>query len=138
MKKTGFGMGKYNGFGGKLEPGEAVRAAAVRELCEECGLRAEEGDLKPCGTLEFIFPAAPEKNHTVDIFLVDDWQGQPQETKEMRPVWFLINEIPFADMWKDDIYWLPKVLRGYGIRGQVIFALDNENIEHTDISFEKV
>lgn len=33
MKKRGFGMGKYNGFGGKVEPGESIEAAAlVRQL----------------------------------------------------------------------------------------------------------
>ena len=30
MKKRGFGAGKWNGFGGKLEPGESVQEAAKR------------------------------------------------------------------------------------------------------------
>eukprot|EP00056_Hartaetosiga_gracilis_P017259 m.6783 g.6783 ORF g.6783 m.6783 type:complete len:151 (-) comp5533_c0_seq1:454-906(-) len=34
MKKRGFGKGKFNGFGGKLEKGETVEEAAVRELQE--------------------------------------------------------------------------------------------------------
>ena len=28
MKKRGFGVGKWNGFGGKVEPGESIVAAA--------------------------------------------------------------------------------------------------------------
>ena len=32
MKKVRFGRGKYNGFGGKADAGESMRAAAVREL----------------------------------------------------------------------------------------------------------
>jgi hypothetical protein len=32
MKKRGFGQGKWNGFGGKVEPNEEVTTAAVREL----------------------------------------------------------------------------------------------------------
>ena len=37
MKKRGFGAGKWNGFGGKVEPGETIVEAAVREVKEECG-----------------------------------------------------------------------------------------------------
>ncbi|MFC8044600.1 NUDIX hydrolase [Nocardia sp. NPDC057353] len=41
--------------GGRLEPGETARAAALRELHEELGIRAEEGDV--IGALD-DFPAA--------------------------------------------------------------------------------
>ena len=37
MKKRGFGEGKWNGFGGKVEEGETILQAALRELKEECG-----------------------------------------------------------------------------------------------------
>ncbi|CAN0403706.1 unnamed protein product, partial [Ectocarpus sp. 8 AP-2014] len=40
MKKRGFGEGKWNGFGGKVESGESVEEAAKRELMEEAGLTA--------------------------------------------------------------------------------------------------
>ncbi len=30
MKKRGFGAGKWNGFGGKVEPGETIEEAAIR------------------------------------------------------------------------------------------------------------
>lgn len=35
MKKKGFGEGWWNGYGGKVEAGETVEAAMVRELREE-------------------------------------------------------------------------------------------------------
>ena len=38
MKKQGFGSGKYNGFGGKVEMGETVEEAAKREVVEEVGI----------------------------------------------------------------------------------------------------
>ncbi len=30
LKKRGFGVGKWNGFGGKVEPGESIIDGAVR------------------------------------------------------------------------------------------------------------
>ena len=45
MKKRGFGVGKWNGFGGKLEPGETVVEAAAREVREECGYIVNTTDL---------------------------------------------------------------------------------------------
>ena len=44
-KKRGMGLGKWNGFGGKIEAGETMRQCAVRELREECGLIARTQDL---------------------------------------------------------------------------------------------
>ncbi len=38
MKKRGFGAGKWNGFGGKVEKGESNTQAAIRELEEESGI----------------------------------------------------------------------------------------------------
>ena len=38
LKKRGFGLGKINGIGGKVEEGESVEAAAVRETFEEIGV----------------------------------------------------------------------------------------------------
>ena len=39
MKKRGFGMGKWNGFGGKVELNETIYNAAERELKEECNIK---------------------------------------------------------------------------------------------------
>ncbi len=40
MKKRGFGAGRWNGVGGKIEAGETIVQAAVRECFEEIGVRA--------------------------------------------------------------------------------------------------
>ena len=32
MKKRGFGAGKWNGFGGKVDPGETILQGAVRYI----------------------------------------------------------------------------------------------------------
>jgi 8-oxo-dGTP diphosphatase len=133
MKKTGFGRGKYNGFGGKFEDGETPASAAVRELAEECGLTANEADLEYVGELQFVFPANPEFDHDVQLYVVHTWQGEPKETPEMRPEWFSVAEIPYRDMWADDIYWLPAVLKGKQVSGRVIFGENNEDVDDITI-----
>lgn len=137
MKKTGFGRGKYNGFGGKLQAGESVAAAAVRELWEESGLQAAAGDLLPVGSLDFIFPAQPELDHDVHIFLLRNWQNEPQETEEMRPVWVTAAEVPYAEMWQDDRHWLPQVLAGQTVRGRVVFAANQEDVDDMQFTFSE-
>ncbi len=36
MKKRGFGAGKWNGFGGKVQPGETIEQAARRWAIHTC------------------------------------------------------------------------------------------------------
>ena len=56
MKKRGFGVGRWNGFGGKVQEGESVEQAARRELMEEAGI--EVNDMRERGVLNFIFADA--------------------------------------------------------------------------------
>lgn len=117
MKKRGFGKGKWNGFGGKIEEGETVEAAAERELSEECGIRAP---LECRGRLLFHFGDDPV-DHEVHVFFSEAHEGDPVETDEMRPQWFHVDEIPFHLMWPDDRHWLPYVLEGKSVEGHFWF-----------------
>lgn len=133
LKKKGFGAGKYVGFGGKIEDGESVLAAAMREVREETGLRVSEEDLEPVAELWFRFPARPEWNHRVHVFVAQRWQGSPQESPEMKPAWFALDELPWAQMWDDTAYWLPLVLAGQHLRVSFIYGSDNATVEHWNI-----
>ncbi len=42
MKKRGFGKGRWNGFGGKVNSNESIELAAKRELKEETGIIAQD------------------------------------------------------------------------------------------------
>lgn len=129
LKKRGFGQGYYTGFGGKVEPGETILAAAVRELAEESGLVAEPPALIGRGTLTFCFPAKPAWDQQVHLFLVERWSGRPVETGEMAPAWFPLSQLPYDRMWSDARYWLPPVLAGQVLAATITFAADNTAID---------
>lgn len=133
MKKRGFGIGKWNGFGGKIERDETPEQAAVRELHEECGLKTRPEDLDPRGTLTFVFPDRPEFDHFVHVFIVSRWSGAPIETAEMRAVWHPIESLPFNTMWDDDKYWLPTILEGRRIDATFTYKADHETVDTMSI-----
>ena len=118
MKKRGFGEGRWNGFGGKVEKGEKIKDAAKREVLEETGAAA--GDIKKAGVIEFEFKGNPEILK-VHVFITSELVGEPQETDEMKPKWFHVDKIPFKKMWPDDEYWLPLVLSGKKITAKFWF-----------------
>lgn len=103
MKKRGFGAGRWNGFGGKVEAGETIEEAAKREISEEAGLTIV--DINHLGIVEFSWPNIKDDILEVHIFKAEKFTGEPIESEEMRPRWFDINEIPFNQMWTDDKYW---------------------------------
>lgn len=125
MKKRGFGAGHWNGVGGKIEPDETIEGAAIRECQEEIGVTPT--DLEKVATHDFIFPEGTEniKAHT---FITKSWEGRPTETEEMAPKWFKLTDIPYTEMWDDDIVWLPLVLQGKKLQTNFTFDDDNHMI----------
>lgn len=119
LKKRGFGAGKWNGFGGKVEHGETIFDAAKRELLEESGLAAEA--LQKCGLVTFTF-ADGSPTLELHYFSVTSFTGSPVETDEMKPQWFPISEIPYELMWADDRHWMPLFLRGEKFLGMCHYA----------------
>jgi len=119
MKKRGFGMGRWNGFGGKVKEGETIEAAARRELKEEAGIEAD--GLEKVGVIDFEF-TGQEDVIEVNIFEATDIIGIPIETEEMKPQWFGLDQIPFAQMWPDDIHWFPLFLAGKKFTGRFLFG----------------
>jgi len=84
LKKLGLGMGKLNGFGGKVKAGESIEEAAVRELYEETGVMATPRDITKVGEMAFFFPAVPEEegwNQRMHIFFANEWEGEPSKAK---------------------------------------------------------
>ncbi|XP_032250060.1 7,8-dihydro-8-oxoguanine triphosphatase isoform X1 [Phoca vitulina] len=77
MKKRGFGAGRWNGFGGKVQDGETIEDGAKRELQEESGLTVDA--LHKVGHVVFEFVGEPELMD-VHIFRADSVRGTPVES----------------------------------------------------------
>lgn len=125
LKKRGFGAGKWNGPGGKLEPGETIEQTAVRETEEEVGMTPIAP--RRVATVRFYFPDVPTErdwNQEVCVFMAHEWRGEPAESEEMAPRWFQSNALPFDEMWNDDRIWLPRVLAGARLSGEFLYAAD--------------
>ncbi len=128
-KKRGLGAGKINAPGGKVEPGETMREAAVRETAEEVGLTPRDPDHR--GTLRFAF--ADGYRLEVHLFIARRWSGRLTETDEADPFWVSEHEIPFDEMWEDDRWWLPHVLEGRSV--EALMSFDGDRMVEWDIHF---
>ena len=137
LKKTGFGKGFYNGFGGKVEKSDkSILDAAKRECREEANV-----DLINCnkiGIIYFSFTYLPEL-FEVHVYSSTKWNGKPSESNEMRPEWFNFKDIPYDKMWKDDIFWMPYLLNNEMFLGAAYFDKGNKllNYQYKSINNDK-
>ncbi|MFZ5390686.1 MAG: 8-oxo-dGTP diphosphatase [Patescibacteria group bacterium] len=129
LKKRGFGQGKWNGYGGKVEPGESIEESLIREFKEEVDLVVE--DYIKVGKLEFIFP---QEKFLVHVFKITSFFGQPQASQEMTCQWFKLKDIPYDKMWVDDKYWLPMLIQGKKFNGRFVFSDESgQSIKHYNL-----
>lgn len=128
MKKRGFGAGRWNGFGGKLEENETIEEAAIRETKEECGIIVK--NIVRMGILDFEFPNKTDWDQQVHFFAAFEYDEEPKETEEMKPGWFEFSEIPFEQMWPDDKFWVPMILDNKKFQGKFVFGDGDEILEH--------
>lgn len=98
-------QGKWNGLGGKLEPGESPEECAVREIAEECGLLVVNPTLKGIIT----FPAFDDfEDWYVFVFVARQFEGELHATSvEGHLRWVPDAELLALNLWEGDRIFLP-------------------------------
>ena len=104
-------LGKYNGLGGKLDPGEDVIACIRREIREEAGIECEKLSLR--GTISWPGFGKSGEDWFGFIFLIEKWSGTPRlDNPEGSLQWVDVARILQLPMWEGDRYFLPLVFDG--------------------------
>ena len=134
-KKRGFGFGKWNGVGGKVEEKETPEEAMIRETQEEISVTPIE--YEKIGIIRFVEYIKEERTtNDMHLYIATKWQGVPKESEEMQPKWFSINNLPWEEMFSDDKYWLPLVLEGKKL--DAFFEYDkNWNLQKQEVKEKK-
>ena len=127
MKKRSFGVGRWNGAGGKVVSGESVEDATIRETKEEIGVDTK--NMEKVAELSFTFAHNADWNQQVHTYFCENWTGTPTESEEMRPQWFKTDQLPFAEMWPDDPFWIPQVIEGKKIKASFTFGEGDSVLE---------
>jgi len=79
--------------GGKVEPGEAPKAALVRELNEELGIEAEVG-----APLIRVPHATARKRLHLDVYRITRWQSTPKGREGQALAWVQADKLPRYSM----------------------------------------
>ena len=101
-------LGKYNGLGGKMEPGEDIYHCLVREIYEEAGIVCEKSVLR--GTINWTGFGPHGEDWFGFIFRVDAFSGVPKSSNEEGELlWVDIDKVDTLPMWEGDRHFLPLV-----------------------------
>ena len=96
--------GKWNGLGGKLEPGESPDECVVREIREESGLTLLDPKLR--GVL--TFPAfKPGEDWLVFVYTATRFEGELGECPEGDLEWVSGERLAALPLWEGDRIFLP-------------------------------
>lgn len=102
-KARGHQRGKWNGLGGKAEPGEMPEACAIREVREESGLDVDELDYRGM----IVFPRFDGSNDWYVWIYLATASGEPSAGDEGELAWIPDDELARLEIHEGDRVFLP-------------------------------
>jgi 8-oxo-dGTP diphosphatase len=129
-KENDIHAGKWNGLGGKLEPGETPEACAIREIREESGLLVRNPRLR--GVL--TFPAfAHDEDWYAFVFTVTEFSGELIDSPEGVLAWIDDDKLSELNLWPGDHIFLSWLRQERFFSGK--FAYVDGELVHHDVVF---
>jgi 8-oxo-dGTP diphosphatase len=102
-RKDDMHLGKWNGLGGKFNPGETPEECVIREVYEESGLLIKNPFLRGFLT----FPAFDdEEDWYVFVFTANEFSGHLTESYEGELEWIEWEKVTDLPLWEGDKYFL--------------------------------
>ena len=103
-KENDMHKGKWNGLGGKMEPGETPEECVIREVFEESGLTIQNPTLKGLLT----FPMFDEKHDWLAfVFTAHTFTGKLLDSDEGNLKWINNDKLLDLNLWEGDKTFIP-------------------------------
>jgi 8-oxo-dGTP diphosphatase len=123
-------QGKWNGLGGKFEPGESPEACAIREVYEESGLTIQRPELR--GILTFPNFRAGENWYTF-VFVARTFHGELIDSNEGVLRWIDDADLLKLPLWEGDRIFLPWLEQQRFFSGR--FVYEDGRLCHHEVIF---
>lgn len=123
-KRVSHGLGELliAGIGGGVEGGETEEEALDREFREE--IKVSVTSCRLIGHATYMSPHKPKWNQKTSIYIVEGWEGEPQETEDIQPMWVKQDQLPQDRMWPDNLITIPKVLAEESFEAKFLYKED--------------
>ena len=126
-KENDMHEGKWNGLGGKLDPGETPEECIIREVKEESGLTIQNPQLK--GILTFpMFDGIDD--WMALVFTASDLTGKLIDSPEGHLEWINDHDILNLNLWPGDRIFLKWLEENRFFSGKFIYK-NKQLIDHT-------
>ena len=122
-------QGKWNGLGGKFEPGESPEECIVREVLEESGLYIHDPHLH--GLL--MFPNFKGDDWYVFVFTANEFEGKLIDSPEGRLEWIPDAKLTSLNLWASDQIFFPWLEREKFFSAKFIY--NDDEMQSYKVSF---
>lgn len=125
-------QGKWNGLGGKLEPGETPEECVIREVREESGLIIHNPTLK--GILTFPLFANNEDWYAF-VFTATQFNGELINSREGDLAWIDDDKLLSLPLWEGDLIFLPWLNNEGFFSGKFVYQ-DDRLVDHCVVFYK--